>query len=152
MGQKIILNAALKGFLAVSLLLIFYFATVTLISGWDFAQSQFFKYWYFILTLAFGFGIQVALYFYLKDVSRKNVSSKALATSGTASAAAMVSCCSHYLVNILPIVGIGGFITLVSQYQVQFFWIGIVANMLGIAFIATRIAKFSIEPLRFYSS
>ena len=143
MGQKIILTSTLKGFLAAFLLLIFYFSIVTLISGWDFAQGQFFEYWYFILVLAVGFGIQVALYFYLRDISRQNISTKVLATTGTTSAAAMISCCSHYLVNILPVIGVAGFITLASQYQVQFFWIGIIANILGIAFIAAKIAKFS---------
>ncbi|KKR54785.1 MAG: hypothetical protein UT92_C0013G0021 [Candidatus Curtissbacteria bacterium GW2011_GWA1_40_24] len=143
MGQKIILTSTLKGFLVAFLLLIFYFSIVTLISGWDFAQGQFFEYWYFILVLAVGFGIQVALYFYLRDISRQNISTKVLATTGTTSAAAMISCCSHYLVNILPVIGVAGFITLASQYQVQFFWIGIIANILGIAFIAAKIAKFS---------
>ena len=143
MGQKIILTSTLKGFLVAFLLLIFYFSIVTLISGWDFAQGQFFEYWYFILVLAVGFGIQVALYFYLSDISRQNISTKVLATTGTTSAAAMISCCSHYLVNILPVIGVAGFITLASQYQVQFFWIGIIANILGIAFIAAKIAKFS---------
>src|SRR3989344_8510782 len=121
MGQKIMLSSVLKGFLATSLLLIFYFSIVTLISGWDFAQSQFFKYWYFILSLALGFGIQVALYFYIREKSRHNLPVKVLATSGSTSAAAMVSCCSHFLVNILPILGISGIITFVTQYQVQFF-------------------------------
>jgi len=72
MGQKIMLSSVLKGFLGASLLLIFYFSTVILISGWDFAQSQFSKYWYFVLILSLGFGIQVGLYTYLKNsISRK---------------------------------------------------------------------------------
>ena len=143
MAQKIILSSAFKGFLAASLLLIFYFATVTLISGWDFNKSQFAKYWYFILSLALGFGIQVALYFYLRDISRQNISTKVLATTGTTSAAAMVSCCSHYLVNILPIVGISGFVTLVVQYQIQLFWFGLIANLAGVLYVTNRVVKFT---------
>ena len=137
------LSSVLKGFLATSLLLIFYFSIVTLISGWDFAQSQFFKYWYFILSLALGFGIQVALYFYLREKSRHNHSVKVLATSGSTSAAAMVSCCSHYLVNILPIVGISGFVTLVAQYQIQLFWVGLALNLAGIAYMLNNVYFFS---------
>src|SRR3990172_9582039 len=114
MDQKIILSPVLKGFLAATLLLIFYFATVTLISGWDFAQSQFAKFWYFILTLSLGFGIQVGLYTYLRNsIRRKNISARVLTISGSTSGAAMISCCSHYLANILPIVGISGFVTLI---------------------------------------
>lgn len=132
----------LKGFWAASLLLVFYFTIVTLISGLDFAQSQFARYWYFVLSLAFGFGIQIALYFYLKDKSRQNLSTKALATSGTTSAAAMVSCCSHYLVNILPIIGVSGFVALVAQYQIQLFWAGIAFNLVAIAFMINSAVKF----------
>ena len=143
MAQKIILSTVLKGFLAASLLLIFYFSTVTLISGWDFTQSQFAKYWYFILSLALGFGIQVALYFYLRDRSRQNIPKKVLATSGSTSAAAMVSCCSHFLVNILPIVGISGFVTLIAQYQIQLFWVGLALNLAGIAYMLNNVYFFS---------
>ena len=143
MAQNIILSSTLKGFLAASLLLIFYFAIVTLISGWDFAQSQFFKYWYFILTLSLGFGIQVALYFYLRDRSRQHIPKKVLATSGSTSAAAMVSCCSHFLVNILPIVGISGFVTLITQYQIQLFWVGLALNLAGIAYMLNNVYFFS---------
>src|SRR3989344_1074840 len=144
MAQKIILPPVLKGFLAASLLLIFYFATVILISGWDFAQSQFAKYWYFIVLFAFGFGIQVVLYTYLKNSIRKqNISAKVLAVSGSTSGAVMISCCSHYLANILPILGISGFITFVTQYQVQFFWVGLAFNLVGIAYMSNKVYLFS---------
>lgn len=144
MAQKIILSPVFKGFLAASLLLIFYFATVILISGWDFAQGQFAKYWYFIVLLAFGFGIQVGLYTYLKNSIRKqNISAKVLAVSGSTSGAAMISCCSHYLANILPILGISGFITFVTQYQVQFFWFGLALNLVGIAYMSNKVYLFS---------
>lgn len=33
----------------------------TLISGWDFVLSQFSSFWYFMLLLAGGFGVQVSL-------------------------------------------------------------------------------------------
>jgi len=144
MGQKFILASTLKGFLAALLLLVFYFAIVTLISGWDFAQSQFANFWYFILTLSSGFGIQVGLYTYLKNsIRRKNISAHLLTISGSTSGAAMISCCSHYLVNILPILGISGFITFVTQYQVQFFWVGLALNLAGIAYILNKVYLFS---------
>ena len=146
MGQKIVLTSALKGFLGTSLLLIFYFSIVTLISGWDFAQGQFFKYWYFIVVLAFGFGVQIGLYAYLKEaIQGQNHLGKVVAVSGTTSAVAMISCCSHYLVNILPIIGITGLITIISQFQVQLFWVGLAFNLGGITFMANRIFRYSNE-------
>ena len=144
MGQKIILTSVLKGFLGASLLLIFYFSIVILISGWDFAQSQFFKYWYFILTLSLGFGIQVGLYTYLKNsLRRKNISARVLTISGSTSGAAMITCCSHYLANILPILGVSGFITFATQYQAQFFWVGLALNLAGIAYMSNNVYLFS---------
>lgn len=44
-----------------------YFGVVSLISGRDFALSQFATFWYFIVTLALGFGVQVGLG-YLKNL------------------------------------------------------------------------------------
>ena len=144
LNPKIIQGSILKGLLGISVLLVFYFAIVTLISGWDFAQNQFLRFWYFILALAFGFGIQISLYTYLKNsIHSKNKSARVLVASGTTSGAAMISCCAHYLANILPVLGVTGFITIVAQYQVQLFWVGLAANLAGVFYMANRVAKFT---------
>jgi len=46
------------GTLASVILLGVYFAVLSMVSGWGFAQSQFASFWYFIVSLAVGFGIQ----------------------------------------------------------------------------------------------
>jgi len=130
------------GLLASALLLAVYFGVVGLISGWSFVLEQFAAFWYFIIALALGFGVQVGLYIYLRLlVGTQGVSGKVVAASGTTSTAAMVSCCAHYLVNILPILGVTGFITLVAQYQVQLFWLGLAFNLAGILYIAPKVFK-----------
>jgi Cu+-exporting ATPase len=53
----------------------------------------------------------------------------------------MVSCCAHYLVNILPVLGVTGFVTLVAQYQVELFWLGLAFNMVGMLYIAPKVVK-----------
>ncbi|HXU94016.1 MAG TPA: heavy metal-binding domain-containing protein [Gallionella sp.] len=124
------------------LLLVVYFGVVSLISGWGFALEQFSRYRYFIIALAVGFGIQFGLYTYLKDlVGRHGASGKMVAVSGTTSTAAMVSCCAHYLANILPILGVTGFLAVVADYQVELFWVGLVFNVAGILYIATKVIK-----------
>jgi P-type Cu+ transporter len=45
------------GALVFMLLLVVYFGTLTLVSGWPFAVTQSSEFWYFILLLAAGFGI-----------------------------------------------------------------------------------------------
>lgn len=124
------------------LLLAIYFGVVSLISGADFAFEQFATFWYFIVPLALGFGIQVGLYSYLKDlVGQHGASGKVVAVSATTSTAAMVSCCAHYLLNILPILGITGFLTVVAEYQIELFWLGLVFNAGGILYVATMVMK-----------
>jgi Cu+-exporting ATPase len=91
--------------------------------------------------LAIGFGIQIGLYLYLKQLVHARGDGKLLAVTGTTSTAAMVSCCAHYLVNILPILGVSAFASFVGEYQIQFFWIGIAFNLLGIGFMISRVIK-----------
>lgn len=142
MNKGVIYTSALKGVGATLVLIIVYFTIVTLVSGWDFAQGQFRQFWYFIITLAVGFGTQVGLYSYLRAMI-KNVSSKIVVTAGATSTAAMISCCAHYLVNILPILGAVGIITVISQYQIQLFWVGLAFNFLGVAYMANKVYRFS---------
>lgn len=130
------------GAAALVLLLVIYFGVVSLISGLDFALDQFAAFWFFIVPLALGFGIQVGLYTYLKRlVGQHGASGKVVAVSGTTSTAAMVSCCAHYLVNILPILGVTGFLTVVAQYQVELFWLGLAFNAAGIVYVAAMVMK-----------
>ena len=136
-------KSILYGTFASVILLGVYFAVLSLVSGWGFAQSQFATYWYFIVSLAIGFGIQIALYQYLKSLVHSGRGlGKVVGVSGTTSTAAMISCCAHYLINLVPILGVTGLITFVTQYQVKLFWVGIFFNLAGIGYMVKRIIKF----------
>jgi Cu+-exporting ATPase len=125
-------------------LLVVYFVILALVSGWEFTVSQFLDFWYFIVALAAGFGIQIGLYSYLRSAVREmEMSGKVVAVSGATSTAAMISCCAHYLTNILPVVGAAGAIALVAQYQIELFWFGLASNLAGIAYMGNRVVKFS---------
>lgn len=138
--RQLLSQSALFGIGAATILLGFYFSVLTFISGWEFAKVQFLSFWYFIVSLAVGFGIQIGLYFYLKNIVRQqNGSGKIVAVSGTTSTVAMISCCSHYLANILPIIAVAGVVTFAAQYQVQLFWVGLISNLLGIVYMLKRI-------------
>jgi len=140
-----ILKPVINGLIGALALLAVYFSITAFISGWNFALQQFFQFWYFVIGLAFGFGIQIGLYTYLKqEIKSRNAafSGKALAVTGATSTLAMVSCCAHYLVNIIPILGVAGALTIISQYQIQLFWVGLIFNVFGIAYIANKIIKF----------
>ena len=97
MQEKLIQKSILYGSLACGLLLGVYFAVLTLVSGWDFAQDQFSQFWYFIVSLAAGFGVQIGLYAYLRNLIKgMHGGGKVLGVTGTTSSAAMISCCTHY--------------------------------------------------------
>ena len=131
------------GISASIVLLVIYFTVVSLVSGWGFAKNQFSQFWYFVVSLAVGFGIQVALYTYLKNLIKNGQGSgKILGVTGTTSTAAMISCCAHYLVNVLPILGATGIMTFMAQYQIKFFWVGLLFNVAGVTYMANKIFKY----------
>lgn len=142
MNKEVIYTSVLKGTGAILVLIVVYFIIVTLVSGWEFAQIQFRQFWYFIVTLTIGFGIQVSLYSYLRSMI-KDISPRVVAATGATSTAAMISCCAHYLVNVLPILGVAGIVTVISQYQVQLFWVGLLFNLVGIVYMTSKVYRFS---------
>jgi len=141
-----IIKSVLYGAFASIILLGVYFVILTLVSGWNFAQNQFESYWYFIVSLVIGFGIQIALYQYIKSLvhSRQGMG-KIVSVSGTTSTVAMISCCAHYLVNLIPILGVTGLVIFVAQYQIELFWVGIIFNLAGIGYMVSKIIKFSAQ-------
>ena len=87
-----------------------------------FALDPIFQFWYFIVSLAIGLEFNWDFMFIRKNIVHKsNESGKILAISGTTSTGAMIPCCAHYLVNILPILGVTGFVSIISQYQIKLF-------------------------------
>lgn len=135
--------AATRGLIAAAALLAFYFGLLTAISGWNFALDQFRAFWPFITTLAGGFGVQFGLFTYLRRAVHAAHSGKIVAASGTTSGVAMVSCCAHYLVNLLPALGATGLVSLVGTYQIELFWVGLLANLAGIVYMGSRLRAFA---------
>ncbi|MBI2717666.1 MAG: hypothetical protein HY245_01320 [Rhizobiales bacterium] len=128
------------GAAAFSALLAIYFSVLTLVSGWSFTTSQFAEFWPYTVTLALGFGAQVGLYFHLRQLSASHHHTRhVIAASGTTSTAAMLACCTHYLVNLLPVLGAVGAVSLVAQYQVELFWIGLAFNAAGLFYVGRQV-------------
>ena len=121
-------------------MLLLYFAALTAVSGWEFTLAQFRDFWGYVVALAAGFGVQVALYVRLRQLLSGGPRA-VMAATGTTSTAAMISCCSHYLANAAPILGAAGLVTFAAQYQVELFWVGLAFNAAGIAYIGSRLVK-----------
>ena len=145
------LTASTIGLLAAAVLFTIYVVIVTAVSGWAFAEQQFSTTWYFVVSLSIGFGIQVGLYAYLRQsITQMHASGKVVAVSGTTSTTAMLACCAHYLVNVAPLLGLAGAISLIGQYQQPLFWIGIIFNLAGIAYLIYQLARFKKEMIENY--
>ena len=143
-SRTAVLKAAGAGSLAGGLLLGTYFGVLTLVSGWEFTIGQFGTYWHFTVALAAGFGVQVGLYTYLRCITRHgDAAGKVAAVSGGTSTAAMISCCTHYLANVVPVLGATGVVALVGQYQVELFWVGLAFNLAGVMYISSKVLQAS---------
>jgi Cu+-exporting ATPase len=139
-ATSLVVRPWMMGALAFGALITVYFGVLTLLSGWDFTVSQFSGYWYYLVPLAAGFGAQIGLYTYLKQLALRHEHCRnVVAATGTTSTAAMMACCAHYLTNILPVVGVAGAVTLIAQYQVELFWVGLAFNAAGLAYVGHKV-------------
>ena len=140
MSIKNLGKPVVDGGLAFVAMLAAYFAILSLVSGWSFALSQFSEFWPYIIALTVGFGAQIGLYLYLKQLSREHhYAHCAVATAGTTSTAAMLACCTHYLTNVLPVLGVTGLVMIVAEYQIELFWIGLAFNAAGFSYVLWQV-------------
>jgi len=121
------------------------------------AWMEFKAYAGWILALAAGLGVQATLYVFL----RRKLGGKGtkgakcgLAASGGMSTSAMAACCSHYLVNLLPVLGLPFFSAAaagLARYQTYFFLVGVLSSLFGIGLMLRTMKKtgsFLRGPLR----
>lgn len=113
-------------------ILAFYMLVLTLFQGFSFATSEFARLWYWIVPLATGFGIQIGLYTSILHSARLNAE---IAASGGVSGGSMIACCSHFALNMIPLLGFAGLATFLMTYQKWFFSIGIMSNVFGIVIL-----------------
>ena len=122
-------------------LLAFYAVTMLLLAGsWYAVVDQFEKLWPFMLPLSVGFGIQVALYWYLKRQAERT-NPKIMAANSATSAVGMVACCAHHATDVLPFLGIPLAAGFLVKYQIPILLIGIVSNIFGIILLLRRLRK-----------
>lgn len=139
MGYKTPLFIFLKGFvLGISGLSAFYFILLLVITQdlvHPISQFKLLQPWMSLLIM--GFGIQLGLFWLMKkgiqfSLQEKKDANFTTGTSTAVSSMAMVACCAHHLVDILPILGLSAAALFLSEYQEQLLIIGVMANMAGI--------------------
>jgi Cu+-exporting ATPase len=60
----------------------------------------------------------------------------------------MISRCTHYLTNVAPVLGASGLVAFVAHFQVELFWLGLLVNAAGIAYVGSRLLKASKARVR----
>lgn len=99
------------------------------------AWLTFQQFWYLIIILIIGFGVQVGLAIYLKGLSRAHHLGAVSGLSGTTSGVSMVACCAHHLVDLLPFLGLVGLAGFLGRYQKLFLEISVLINLLSLAYM-----------------
>lgn len=98
----------------------------------------------FIYLIPLAVGIQMGLFRYHRNITTGNIAgSEKMGMAGSAtSSLTMVACCLHHVSDLLPAVG---FILATSSFLIQYkdaiITIGLMANVIGSAYIAKAILK-----------
>jgi len=119
-----------------------YLAIVGLAQGFEHAVEQLTTDALFVGLIGVGFGAQIALFVELRAIDRRHRAAAAVTAAGTGtSAVAMLACCAHHLVDLLPLVGVSAAAVFLNAYRTPLFLVGIGMNMLGIAVIGRQLRK-----------
>ncbi|MEW6670684.1 MAG: hypothetical protein AB1427_03225 [Thermodesulfobacteriota bacterium] len=131
----------------------FYLGLLTLTSDWSNASVQFGEYRWWIIALSLGLGIQVTLFSAIrKKLFGRNikVAKSGLAASGGMSTASMAACCAHYLVPLVPVLGLpflSAAVAGIASYQTEIFMAGVLANLFGLGVMLRLMHKNGILKL-----
>ena len=135
-----VLRPLVFGLLAAFALLVFYLGIITLAQGWGHAVEQFVADSGFVLAIMAGFGTQVGLYVYLREMYTHANAGSVAASTGT-STIAMLACCAHHLTDVFAIIGLSGAALFLNLYKTPLLWLGIIMNLFGIAYLLWKIRE-----------
>ena len=119
---------------------------VWLMGGVRLAKIQLMTFAPWMSLLALGFSIQLFLFFYERRFALNlaiacDMHNKQMVTNGVTTTTAMLACCVHHVLEVLPFIGLGVVGMFFGRYQILFLELGIVSNLLGILFMLTNIQK-----------
>ena len=130
------------GIAGAAALLGLYLGIISLAQGAEHALEQFAIDAPFVSLIAAGFGTQIALFAELRAVDRRHRVAAAVTAAGTGtSAAAILACCAHHLVDLLPLVGLSAAAVFLNAYKTPLFLVGIGMNVVGIVVIARQLQR-----------
>lgn len=100
--------------------------------------------WWLLVPIMVGFGVQVAL---LTELRHRHLAAGAAAGAAQAgagtSAAGMLACCAHHLVEFIPFLGFTGVAAALTAWRTEMMLFGLVVNAVAIALIWRRLRQVS---------
>ena len=137
-----------KSFLLGALGLSFFYYLILVLVTRDFSHpfQQFLLFQPWMSILIIGFGSQVGFHSLLmkgdfSSLEEKKDAKNATRTSSAVSGVAMVACCAHHMVDLLPIMGISSTMIFLTEYQKEFLIVGVAMNILGAILMMVLIIK-----------
>lgn len=123
------------GILGLSVFYYFLLFVITKDPSHPLSQFKLFQPWMSLLII--GFGIQMGLFWLMKKGVKFNLQEKkdanlAVGTGTVVSGVAMIACCAHHAVEVLPLVGLSAAALFLGEYQEQFLILGVLSNLFGI--------------------
>ena len=135
-------RSAVKGLGAGLALLGLYVGVIGIAQGPAHALEQLAADAVFVGLMAAGFGTQIALFTELRTVDRRHRSAAAVTVAGTGtSAAAMLACCAHHVVDLLPLLGLSAAAVFLNAFKMPLFLLGIGMSVAGIVVIARQLRR-----------
>lgn len=149
MKQQRVFPAILLGAGAAIALLLLFILVVRLLSGsWAQVSLQFREIGFYLVVLTIGFGAQVALWKHLRTRHKEMAKTHGVTiVSGSTSTIGMLACCTHYLANLVPFLGLAGLAGVLTAYQIPILVASIGVNILGIAYLVHQVSKASAHHL-----
>ncbi len=123
-----------------------YLGILSLLQSPAHAFEQLAQDWPWVGLVAAGFGTQIGLYVYLRQIiqTMRLAGATALTGAGTGtSTLGMIACCAHHLTDIAPLIGLtgasglSGVVSFLGAYKIPFILFGLAVNLVGI-FLSLR--------------
>ncbi len=128
------------GALGAAGLLAFYLGIISIAQGWTHAVEQLSADRWFAGPIMVGFGTQIGLFGYLRQLHARARAGGVAVSTGT-STAAMLACCAHHVADILPVIGLSGAALFLNEYKTPLLWLGMTMNALGVAYLLWRVIQ-----------
>lgn len=126
------------GLTAAAALVGLYLGIITVAQDWHHATSQLGTDRWWVGAIVAGFGAQVGLFVYLRQLHSQAAAGGMAVSTGT-STAAMLACCAHHLSDVLPIIGVSGAAVFLNEYKTSFLALGVTMNALGIVYLLWKV-------------